>query len=119
MSGAGTDVMGMSTTAKKSADGSSYVLNGAKMWITNGTVDGTETGDAYLVYAKTGAGRGGGDLSAFLVEKGMKGFSLGQKIEDKCGMRSSMTAELVFEGKICTLARIPFSLFFLSFSSFV
>ena len=94
--GAGTDVMGMSTTAKKSADGSSYTLNGAKMWITNGTIDGEGTGDAYLVYAKTGPGRGAGDLSAFLVEKGMKGFNLGQKIEDKCGMRSSMTAELVF-----------------------
>merc|ERR1711871_451899 len=87
---------GMSTTAKKSADGSSYILNGAKMWITNGTIDGKETGDAYLVYAKTGPGRGAGDLSAFLVEKGMKGFNLGQKIEDKCGMGSSMTAELVF-----------------------
>ncbi|CAK9049878.1 unnamed protein product [Durusdinium trenchii] len=87
----------MKTTAVK--DGDEYVLNGAKMWITNGTVDGVETGDAYLVeasvYARTG--KGSRDVSLFLVEKGMKGFSLGQKIEDKCGMRASMTAELVFQ----------------------
>lgn len=89
----GTDVLGMKTTAVK--DGDEYVLNGAKMWITNGTVDGVETGDAYLVYARTG--KGSRDVSLFLVEKGMKGFSLGQKIEDKCGMRASMTAELVFQ----------------------
>lgn len=56
--GAGTDVMGMATTASKSADGLSYVLNGQKMWITNGTVDGVTTGDAFLVYARTGEGRG-------------------------------------------------------------
>ena len=48
--------MGMSTRAVKSADGSSYVINGSKMWITNGTVDGKTTGDVYLVYAKTGPG---------------------------------------------------------------
>lgn len=48
------------------------------------------------MYAKTGPGRGSADISAFLVEKGMPGFTLGQKIEDKCGMRASMTAELVF-----------------------
>ena len=95
--GAGTDVMGMSTTAVLSADGSSYTLNGAKMWITNGTITGADTGDIFLVYAKTGKGRGGGDLTSFLVEKGMPGFSLGQKIADKCGMRASNTAELVFD----------------------
>lgn len=94
--GAGTDVLGMSTTAKKSADGQSYVLNGSKMWITNGTIDGKTTGDIFLVYAKTGSGRGSKDLSAFLVEKGTPGFTLGSKIEDKCGMRASMTAELSF-----------------------
>jgi len=93
----GTDVMGMSTTATVSADGSYYTINGAKMWITNGTITGKETGDVFLVYAKTGKGRGGGDLTSFIVEKGMPGFSLGQKIEDKCGMRASMTAELVFD----------------------
>lgn len=92
---AGTDVMGMRTAATKSADGASYVLNGQKMWITNGTADGATTGDAFLVYARTGEGRG--QVSSFLVKKGMPGFSLGQKIEDKCGMRASMTAELVFE----------------------
>lgn len=53
--GAGTDVLGMSTTAVRSADGSHYVINGAKMWITNGTLDGKSTGDLYLVYARTGA----------------------------------------------------------------
>jgi isovaleryl-CoA dehydrogenase len=95
--GAGTDVLGMSTTATKSADGSHYTLNGTKMWITNGTKDGTDTGDVFLVYAKTGQGRAPGDLSAFLVEKGMPGFSLGSKITDKCGMRASNTAELVFD----------------------
>lgn len=89
----GTDVLGMSTTAKK--DGNDYVINGAKMWITNGTIDGTDTGDCYLVYAKTGEKKS--EVSLFLVEKGMAGFSLGQKIHDKCGMRASMTAELVFQ----------------------
>lgn len=94
--GAGTDVLGMTTSAERSTDGSYFILNGAKMWITNGTIDGQSTGDVYLVYAKTGTGRGSGDITSFLVEKGMPGFSLGQKIEDKCGMRASMTAELVF-----------------------
>ncbi|CAM9965887.1 unnamed protein product [Phaeothamnion confervicola] len=65
------------------------------MWITNGTADGVSTGDAFLVYAKTGPRPR--DVSLFLVEKGMAGFRLGQKIQDKCGMRASMTAELVFE----------------------
>jgi isovaleryl-CoA dehydrogenase len=88
--------MGMSTTATKSADGSYYSLNGNKMWITNGTVDGKTTGDIFLVYAKTSAGRDGKSITSFLVEKGMPGFSVGQKIVDKLGMRASMTAELVF-----------------------
>lgn len=95
--GAGTDVMGMGTTAKLTEDGKHYVLNGSKMWITNGTVDGVSTGDVFLVYAKTGAGRGMGDITSFLVEKGMKGFELGQQIKDKCGMRASFTAELNFD----------------------
>lgn len=92
----GTDVMGMSTTAKLSADGSHYVLNGSKMWITNGTLDGLSTGDAFLVYAKTSEGRHGKSVSSFLVKKNMPGFTLGQKITDKCGMRASMTAEILF-----------------------
>ena len=89
--------VGMSTTAVPSEDGSYYTLNGAKMWITNGTIDGKTTGDVYLVYAKTGKGRGGNDLTSFIVEKDTPGFTLGQKINDKCGMRASMTAELVFQ----------------------
>jgi len=89
----GTDVLGMRTNAVR--DGEEYVLNGSKMWITNGTLDGESTGDVYLVYAKTGTSQR--DVSLFVVEKGTKGFSLGQKIHDKCGMRASMTAELVFE----------------------
>lgn len=94
--GAGTDVMGMTTSATKSADGSHYIINGAKMWITNGTVTGKETGDIFLVYARTSNDPRKG-LTSFIVEKGMPGFTLGQKIEDKCGMRASMTAELVFD----------------------
>jgi len=89
----GTDVLGMKTNAVR--DGDEWVINGAKMWITNGTLDGETTGDAYLVYARTGSTAK--EISLFLVEKGTKGFSLGQKIQDKCGMRASMTAELVFQ----------------------
>jgi isovaleryl-CoA dehydrogenase len=92
----GTDVLGLSTMATLSADKSHYVLNGSKMWITNGTVDGKSTGDVFLVYAKTDPKMKNGGLTSFLVEKGMPGFTLGQKISDKCGMRASMTAELVF-----------------------
>jgi isovaleryl-CoA dehydrogenase len=81
---AGTDVMGMATTATPNADGTEYTINGAKMWITNGTVDGhSDTGDVFLVYAKTGSGRGKNDVTSFLIEKGMPGFTLGQKIHDK------------------------------------
>lgn len=101
---AGTDVLGMRTTATKSEDGQSYAINGQKMWITNGTTDGKTTGDAFLVYARTGAGRA--DVSSFLVPKGTPGFSLGQKIEDKCGMRASMTAELVFEDVVVPAANL-------------
>ncbi|CAN0483680.1 unnamed protein product, partial [Ectocarpus sp. 8 AP-2014] len=91
--GAGTDVLGMTTKAVPSPDGSSFKIDGAKMWITNGTTDGLTTGDVFLVYARTGPGRQ--DVSMFI---GMPGFELGQKIEGKCGMRASMTAELVFDG---------------------
>jgi len=87
---AGTDVLSMATRAKR--DGGDFILNGTKMWITNGTLDGTTTGDVFLVYAKTEKG-----LSLFIVEKGTKGFTLGQQIKDKCGMRASPTAELVFD----------------------
>lgn len=92
--GAGTDVMGMQTSASKKAD--HYVLNGAKMWITNGAVSDTELGDTFLVYARL-EGQPRNQVSMFIVEKGYPGFSLGQKIKGKLGMRASTTAELVFE----------------------
>lgn len=91
---AGTDVLGMRTSATPVEGG--YLLNGAKMWITNGAIDDETLGDVFLVYARMpGAGRQ--DLSMFIVEKGDPGFSLGQRIKDKLGMRASGTAELVFE----------------------
>jgi isovaleryl-CoA dehydrogenase len=88
----GTDVLGMKTKAIKVLDG--WLINGAKMWITNGTITGEETGDIFLVYAKTGENRT--DISQFIVTKDMSGFTLGQQIKDKLGMRASATAELVF-----------------------
>lgn len=91
----GTDVLGMKTTAVKTAGG--YRLNGRKMWITNGTIDENSTeADVCLVYARSGEKNGRVQLSTFLVEKGMKGYSVGQKIKDKNGMRGSNTAEMVF-----------------------
>ncbi len=95
---AGTDVLGLSTTAEKNADGD-WVLNGRKMWITNGCIDDQGTpADIVWVYARTGYDeKGRVELSTFLVEKGMPGFSVGQKIFDKTGMRASNTAELVFD----------------------
>ena len=94
----GTDVLAMSTSARKQADGS-YRLSGAKMWITNGAVSDTELGDAFLVYARTGGPeeKASKAVSLFIVERGMEGFSLGQRLKDKCGMRASPTAELVFD----------------------
>lgn len=92
--GYGTDVLGMQTNAKVQDDGT-WIINGAKMWITNGAKNDTETNDVYLVYARTGPKNT--DVTMFIVEKGMEGFSLGQQIKDKLGMRASMTAELVFE----------------------
>lgn len=88
----GTDVLGMKTTAVLSADKSTWVLNGQKMWITNGCLADDQVGDAFLVYAKTPKG----GVSLFVVEKDALGFALGQKLKDKCGMRASCTAELVF-----------------------
>lgn len=92
--GAGTDVLGMQTAAARKGD--RYVLNGAKMWITNGAVSDTELGDTFLVYARI-EGQPRHQLSMFIVEKGFAGFQLGQKIKGKLGMRASTTAELVFE----------------------
>ncbi len=92
--GAGTDVLGLQTTAKPSGD--HFVLNGAKMWITNGAVSDSELGDTFLVYARV-EGQPRNQISMFIVEKGFPGFNLGQKIKGKLGMRASTTAELVFE----------------------
>ena len=87
--GAGSDVVGMRTRAEKRGD--RYVLNGNKMWITNGPVS-----DTFVIYAKTDPDAGPRGMTAFLVEKGFKGFSTAQKL-DKLGMRGSDTCELVFE----------------------
>lgn len=101
----GTDVLGMETTAVKK--GAHYVLNGRKMWITNGTVDEKGTpGDCVLVYARTGNAANRPQFSTFLVEKSFKGFSVGQKIKDKLGMRASATAELVFEDCIVPVSHL-------------
>ena len=87
--GAGSDVVSMKTRAEKKGD--RYILNGNKMWITNGP-----GADTLVVYAKTEPDAGPRGITAFLVEKGMKGFSTAQKL-DKLGMRGSDTCELVFE----------------------
>ena len=87
--GAGSDVLGMRTRAVK--DGDRYILNGNKMWITNGP-----DADVLVVYAKTGPVEARRDLTAFVVEKRFRGFSTAQKL-DKLGMRGSNTCELVFE----------------------
>lgn len=87
--GSGSDVVSMRTRADKRGD--RYVLNGNKMWITNGP-----EAETLVVYAKTDPGAGPKGITAFLVEKGMKGFSTAQKL-DKLGMRGSDTCELVFE----------------------
>ena len=82
--GYGTDVLGMETSAQKKGD--HYVINGQKMWITNGCVDDQGTpGDVIWVYAKTGEKKGGSEISTFIVEKGFQGFRVGQKIMDKMG----------------------------------
>merc|ERR1711865_267354 len=100
--GAGTDVLGLRTSAVKKGD--EYVLNGSKMWITNGAINDTELGDVFLIYARTG--EGAKDVSMFIVEKGFPGFSLGQRIKDKCGMRASATAELVFQDCVVPAANL-------------
>ncbi len=87
--GAGSDVVGMRTRAEKKGD--RYVLNGNKMWITNGP-----DAEVLVVYAKTDPNAGPRGITAFLIEKQMKGFSTAQKL-DKLGMRGSNTCELIFE----------------------
>ncbi len=86
---AGSDVVGMRTRADKKGD--RFVLNGSKMWITNGP-----SADTLIVYAKTDPAAGPRGISAFIIEKGMKGFTTAQKL-DKLGMRGSDTCELVFQ----------------------
>ena len=90
--GAGSDVMSMALRAERKGD--NYVLNGTKYWITNGP-----DADVLVVYAKTDPGAGTKGVTAFIVEKGMKGFSTSPHF-DKLGMRGSNTAELIFEGVV-------------------
>ncbi|HEY5299848.1 MAG TPA: isovaleryl-CoA dehydrogenase [Acetobacteraceae bacterium] len=87
--GAGSDVVGMRTRAEKRGD--RYILNGNKMWITNGP-----DADTLIIYAKTDPAAGPRGITTFLVEKGFPGFSTAQKL-DKLGMRGSNTCELVFQ----------------------
>jgi isovaleryl-CoA dehydrogenase len=91
--GSGSDVVSMRLRAERKGSGASnhYVLNGNKMWITNGP-----EADTLVVYAKTDIQAGPKGITAFLIEKGMKGFSTAQKL-DKLGMRGSNTCELVFQ----------------------
>lgn len=89
--GSGSDVVSMSTTATLTDDGSGYLLNGTKLWITNGP-----DADTLVVYAKTEPKAGSKGISTFIVEKGMPGFSCSRKIQ-KFGMRGSNTGELVFD----------------------
>ncbi len=88
----GTDVLALRTQAKR--DGNDYLIDGRKTFITNGGIDEQTLGDVFVVYAATGER----EISAFVVEKGMGGLSLGQHWKDKLGMRASFTAELVFDG---------------------
>ena len=92
----GTDVLGMKTKAKK--EGDHYVVDGRKMWITNGSIDENNTpADMVWLYALTGQREGKPEVSTFAILKDNPGYSVGQKISDKLGMRASNTAELVFE----------------------
>ena len=87
--GAGSDVVSMKLRAEKRGD--VYILNGTKMWITNGP-----DADTYVIYAKTDLAAGSRGMTAFLVEREFPGFSQAQKL-DKLGMRGSNTCELIFE----------------------
>src|ERR1700732_928843 len=86
---AGSDVVSMRTRAERKGD--RYVLNGTKMWITNGPL-----ADTLVVYAKTDRTAGARGITAFIIEKGMRGFSTGQKL-DKLGMRGSAPGAIVFQ----------------------
>ncbi|NRA72058.1 MAG: isovaleryl-CoA dehydrogenase [Gammaproteobacteria bacterium] len=86
---AGSDVVSMKLSAR--LDGDKYILNGTKMWITNGP-----DAETYVVYAKTDIDKGPHGITAFIIERGYKGFTQAQKL-DKLGMRGSNTCELVFQ----------------------
>ena len=88
--GSGSDVVSMSLHAEKQGN-KTYLLNGSKMWITNGP-----DADTLVVYAKTDPSGGSKGITAFIIEKSMTGFSTGKKL-DKLGMRGSNTAEIIFE----------------------
>jgi len=96
--GAGSDVVSMQLRAERRGD--SYVLNGRKMWITNGP-----DADVLVVYAKTEPAAGSHGITAFIVEKGLAGFTTAQKL-DKLGMRGSSTCELVFEDCLVPAANV-------------
>ena len=96
--GAGSDVLSMKLRAQEK--GGYFVLNGSKMWITNGP-----DADTLVVYAKTDPELGARGVTAFLIEKGMPGFSVAQKL-DKLGMRGSHTGELVFNNVEVPLANV-------------
>src|SRR5688572_26803713 len=96
--GAGSDVVSMQLRAEHRSDG--YVLTGRKMWITNGP-----DAEVLVVYAKTAPSAGSRGITAFIVERGFKGFSTAQKL-DKLGMRGSSTCELVFEECVVPLANV-------------
>ena len=96
--GAGSDVLGMRMTAVKNGDG--YILNGSKMWITNGP-----EADVFVVYAVTDADAGSRGISAFIVERGSAGLSTPQKL-DKLGMRGSDTSEVLFENSLVPTANL-------------
>jgi len=96
--GAGSDVVSMKLKAEPAGGG--WRLTGTKFWITNGS-----EADVLVVYAKTAPGEGSRGITAFLVEKGMGGFSIGQKV-DKLGMRGSPTVELVFDDCLVPEAQV-------------
>ena len=96
--GSGSDVVSMQLRAEKSGDG--YVLNGNKMWITNGP-----NAETLVVYAKTDPDAGPRGITAFIIERGMAGFSTAQKL-DKLGMRGSNTCELIFSDCVVPEANI-------------
>ncbi len=96
--GAGSDVVGMQLRAQKSAQG--YVLNGRKMWITNGP-----DADVFIVYAKTDPAAGARGISALIVERGTPGFGTAQEL-DKLGMRGSGTCELLFDDCVVPAANL-------------